>query len=406
MRRKDMKIVIIGGSFGGLTTAHELRRLLGARRHEIIVISKDRRFVFIPSLPWVAIGTKTLEQISFDLERPLTRKGIRFVHATVRQVDAKSQKVYTQDGEYAYDYLVIATGHRSANEAVPGLGPFDGPGHSLMSPPEAEEARDAWAKFLRDPGPVVVGCAPGASCLGPSYEFAFEIHHMLQQRKQRHRVPITFVTPEPFLGHFGVGGFGKSRQFLEGELEERDIRYLTSASVSKITDSLVELADGKIIESRYSLIIPPLAGVKAISDSSGLGNPKGFVPVDDHYCHKEFPNIYAVGVTVAFPPVEETPVPVNFPKTGHMTEQMARIAAHNIAAEIKGGEKRSQEPFVQCIMDMGDTATYMLADPVRSPRNRIKTSHGKRWLWAKKIFAHYYLWQIKRGGIKSPRWVW
>jgi len=56
-----MKIVIIGGSFGGLTTAHELRRLLGTRRHEITVISKDRRFVFIPSLPWVAMGTKTLE---------------------------------------------------------------------------------------------------------------------------------------------------------------------------------------------------------------------------------------------------------------------------------------------------------------------------------------------------------
>jgi sulfide:quinone oxidoreductase len=145
-----MKIVIIGGSFGGLTAAHELRRLLRAREHEITLISKDQRFVFIPALPWVAMGTKSLEQISFDLEGPLTRKGIRFVHATVRQVDAKSQMVYSHDGEHCYDYLVIATGHRSANEAVPGLGPFDGPGHSLVSPPEAEEAREAWANFLQD----------------------------------------------------------------------------------------------------------------------------------------------------------------------------------------------------------------------------------------------------------------
>jgi sulfide:quinone oxidoreductase len=401
-----MKIVIIGGSFGGLTAAHELRRLLRAREHEITLISKDRRFVFIPSLPWVAMGTKTLEQISFDLEHPLTRKGIRFVHDTVREIDAGSQKVHTPDGEYSYDYLVIATGHRSANEAVSGLGPFDGPGHSLMSPPEAEEARETWATFLQDPGPVVVGCAPGASCLGPSYEFAFEIHHMLQQQEQRHRVPITFITPEPFLGHFGIGGFGKARQFLEGELEERDIRYLTSAAVSKITDSSVELADGKLIESRYSLIIPPLAGVKAITDSPGLGNPKGFVPVDEHYRHKDFPNIYAVGVAVAFPPVEETPVPVNFPKTGHMTEQMAVVAAQNVASDIQGGEKRRKDLFAQCIMDMGNTGMNMLADPVRPPRNHVKMSEGKRWLWAKKIFAHYYLWQIKRGGIKTPKWVW
>ena len=219
-------------------------------------------------------------------------------------------------------------------------------------------------------------------------------------------MPITFVTPEPFLGHFGIGGFGKARQFLEGEFEERDIRYLTSAAVSKITDSSVELADGKLIESRYSLIIPPLAGVKAISDSPGLGNPKGFVPVDEHYTHNDFPNIYAVGVTVAFPPVDETPVPVNFPKTGHMTEQMARVAAHNIDADIQSGEKRSQDLFVQCIMDMGDRGMNMVADPVRPPRNHVKMSKGKHWLWAKKIFAHYYLWQIKRGGIKSPRWVW
>ncbi len=401
-----MKVVIIGGSFGGLSLAYELERLLPSKKCDITLISKDRRFVFIPSLPWLVMGIKTMEQISFDLEGPLTRKGVRFVNDTVRQIDTGSQKVLSNDAEYAYDYLVIATGHRSANEAVPGLGPFDGPGHSLMSPPEAEEARDTLVKFLQDPGPMVFGCAPGASCMGPAYEFAFEIDHLLKQRKQRHKVPITFVTPEPFLGHFGVGGFGKSRQFLEGEFEARDIRYFTSAAVSKITDLSVELADGKLIESRYSLIIPALGGVKAISDSPGLGNPKGFVPVDEHYCHKDFPNIYAVGVAVGFPPVEETPVPVNFPKTGHMTEQMANVAAHNIAAEVQGGEKKSQEPFVQCIMDMGDSAILMVADPVRAPRNRIKTSHGKRWLWAKKIFANYYLWKMKHGFTKSPKWVW
>ena len=166
------------------------------------------------------------------------------------------------------------------------------------------------------------------------------------------------------------------------------------------------LSFGKQFESRYSLIIPPLAGIKAISDSPGLGNPKGFVPVDEHYCHKEFPNIYAVGVAVAFPPVEETPVPVNFPKTGHMTEQMARVAARNIAAEIQGGEKISHDLFVQCIMDMGAKAVNLLADPVRPPRNYVKLSQGKRWLWAKKIFANYYLWKMKRGFTKSPKWVW
>ncbi|NOX73309.1 MAG: FAD-dependent oxidoreductase [Alphaproteobacteria bacterium] len=401
-----MHIIIIGGSFGGLTTAFDLRRLLPRGKHEITVISKERRFIFIPSLPWVAMGSKTLDDISFDLEKPLNTKGINFVNAAVTGIDAQKHKVTTDGETYAFDYLVIATGHRSANEAVPGLGPFDGPGHSLMSPPEAMEARETLAAFLADPGPMVIGCAPGASCVGPAYEFLFEVHHALKRRSLAHKVPITFVTPEPFLGHFGVGGFGKIRQYLEGELEERDVRYHTSAAVSKITDNSVELVDGKVFASQYSLIIPPLAGIKPVAKAKCLANPKGFIPVDANYRHQDFDNIYAVGVAVAMPPVEELPVPVNFPKTGHMTEQMAKIAARNIAADIQGGEKVSHELMVECIMDMGDKGAHIFADPVRPPRNKTAFSTGRRWLMAKRFFSNYYLWKMKRGATRSPKWVW
>ncbi|MEW5721617.1 MAG: FAD/NAD(P)-binding oxidoreductase [Thermodesulfobacteriota bacterium] len=401
-----MRIIIIGGSFGGLTAAYELRKRLGPGQCEITLLSKEQRFVFIPSLPWVAMGYKSLNQISFDLARPLEGHGIRFIHATVERIAPNEQKVFTDDETYSYDYLVIATGHRSANQAVVGLGPWDGPGHSLMSPPEAEEAREGLKVFLREPGPLVVGCAPGASCIGPAYEFAFEIDHLLRQRKRRHKVPMVFVTPEPFVGHFGVGGMGKARQFFEGEFEARDIRYFTSAAVSEITETSVRLADGKTFESRFSLIIPPLAGVKAVSESPKLSNPKGFIPVDEGYRHKEFPNIYAVGVAVAYPPVEVTPVPVNFPKTGHMTEQMAALAAHNIVADIRGGERITRDIWVDCLMDMGATGAHMRADPVRPPRNVAEMSEGKRWLWAKRVFERYYLWKARRGKTIPSGWGW
>ena len=401
-----MHIVIIGGSFGGLNVAYDLRRLLPRKSHKITVISKEPRFIFIPSLPWVAMGSKTIDNISFELEGSLKSTGIDFIAAAVDRIDPEANQVETASETIDYDYLVVATGHRSANEAVPGLGPFDGPGHSLMSAPEAEEVRDTWAAFLKDPGPMLIGCAPGASCLGPAYEFLFEAHHALKQRKLCHKAPMTFVTPEPFLGHFGVGGFGKIRQYLEGELEDRDVRYHTSAAITNIAEDSVETADGTIFESRYSLIIPPLAGVKAVAKAPGLGNPKGFIPVDAYYRHKDFNKIYAVGVAVALPPVEETPVPVNFPKTGHMTEQMARIAAKNIAADILGTEKTTHELMAECIMDMGDEGAHIVADPVRPPRNVSHLSSGRRWLWAKRFFADYYLWKLRRGANRSPRWVW
>jgi len=401
-----MNIVIIGGSFGGLNVAYDLRRLLPGKSHKITVISKDPRFVFIPSLPWVAMGSRTIDNISFALERPLNSKRIDFIEAAVERIDPNTSQVHTATATVDYDYLVVATGHRSANEAVPGLGPFDGPAHSLMSTPEAEEVRDSWAAFLEDPGPMVIGCAPGASCLGPAYEFLFEAHHALKQRKLCHMAPMTFITPEPFLGHFGVGGFGKIRQYLEGELEDRDVRYHTSAAITKISGDSVETADGATFTSKYSLIIPPLAGVKAVAEAPGLANPKGFIPVDPYYRHKDFNNIYAVGVAVALPPVEDTPVPVNFPKTGHMTEQMASIAAKNIAADILGTEKSTHELMAECIMDMGNEGAHIVADPVRPPRNVSKLSSGKRWLWAKRFFAGYYLWKLRRGSNKSPKWVW
>ncbi|MHB8264106.1 MAG: NAD(P)/FAD-dependent oxidoreductase [Acidimicrobiales bacterium] len=203
-----VRIVVVGGSFGGFTTAYALRRHLPADRAAITLISKDERFTFVPSLTWVATGLRTLDQISFPLAMPLARKGIAFVHEVVTGIDTDRKIVFTSQEEYPYDFLVVATGHRSANEAVEGLGPFDGPGHSPMSVPETEELRSAIQKLIVEPGPIVVGAAPGASCIGPAYELTFELDHLLRQRRLRHRVPITYITPEPYLGHMGMGGAG------------------------------------------------------------------------------------------------------------------------------------------------------------------------------------------------------
>jgi sulfide:quinone oxidoreductase len=108
--------------------------------------------------------------------------------------------------------------------------------------------------------------------------------------------------------------------------------------------------------------------------------------------------IYAVGVAVALAPVAETPVPVNFPKTGHMTEQMATIAAADIAARVEGREAPTAELLARCVLDMGDRGVYMAVDPVRPPRNKIPTvSEGIWWLWAKQAFERVYLWHARHG---------
>jgi sulfide:quinone oxidoreductase len=393
-----VRIVIVGGSFGGLTTAYELRRLLTPERAEITLLARDDQFRFVPSFPWVAMGQRRLEQISFSLATPLAAKKVRFEKATVTHIDTATKVVATDANEHPYDFLVVATGHRSANEAVPGLGPFDGPGHSPMSARETEELAQAIGRLLAEPGPVVIGAAPGASCIGPVYELAFELDHLLRRRGLRHQVPMTILTPEPFLGHMGMGGAGTIRSLLEGALEERDIAYRTSAAITRITEHAVETADTAPTPSVCSIVIPPLAGVEAVASTPGLSNPKGFVPVNDHYRHPSAEGVYAVGVAVALPPVAETRVPVNFPKTGHMTEQMARIAAADLAARLEGREAPTAELSARCVLDMGNRGAYMAVDPVRPPRDRIpNVSEGRRWLLAKQAFERAYLFSARRG---------
>jgi sulfide:quinone oxidoreductase len=393
-----VRVLVLGGSFGGLSTAYELRRHLGPDEAEVTLVSREPRFVFVPSLPLVALGARSVGQISFDLAPALARRQVAFAHETVLGVDHAAKTVTTDKAEHRYDFLVVATGHRSANEAVPGLGPFDGPGHSLMSAPEAEELGAAVRHLLAEPGPVVVGAAPGASCIGPAYEFAFQLDHLLRRRRLRHAVPISFVTPEPFLGHMGMGGVGTARQLLEAAFDERDISYMVSAAVTGLTADAVEVAGRKPLPSVLSMVIPPLGGVEAVAASPGLANPKGFVPVDSRYRHPGAEGLYAVGVAVAMAPAGETPVPVNFPKTGHMTEQMARAAAADIAARARGAEGKAAELGARCILEMGDRGVYLDVDRARPPRDKIPTvSEGRRWLLAKRAFERLYLYQASRG---------
>lgn len=392
-----VNIAIVGASFGGLSTAYELRRRLGPDQARITVVSKQSRFVFVPSLPWVAMGTRTLEQISLDVAPPLASRQIDFAKETVLRIDAASKKLETDAGVRPYDVLVVATGHRSANEAVEGLGPFGGPGHSLMSAPEAEELAVAVGALLENPGPVVIGAAPGASCIGPAYEFAFELDHLLRRHGKRHAVPISFLTPEPFLGHMGMGGAGAIRPLLERAFEERDIEHRTSVAIARIAEDHVELSGGQRLASALSMVIPPLAGVDAVA-GSGIANPKGFLAVDPHYRCDLAEDVYAVGVAVAMAPVESGAVAVNFPKTAHMTEQMAAIAADDIAARVGGGSGHIKELAARCIMDMGDRGVYMSVDPVRPPRNKIPSiSQGRRWALAKRAFEKIYLASARHG---------
>lgn len=388
------KIIVLGGSFGGLTAAFELKRLLG-KKADVTVVSDDDKFVFIPSLPWLAMGWRKAGDITLSLKPILESKGIAFVHEKAAGVDADGSKVITGTKEIFYDFLVIATGPHLAFEEVPGLGPEKGHTECIFTLDQAERTNSAWSRFLESPGSIVIGSVQGVSCSGPPYEYAFEVDAELRRRKIRHKAPITFVTSEPYAGHFGIGGLRNSRRLMEDEFAKRDIKIIANTAVEEFTAGEAKLKDGARLPFKLSMFAPAMKGVPAVAH---LGNPRGFIPVDGRYRHTKYKNIFSAGVAVAIAPPEPTPVPTGVPKTGYMTVRMAKTAARTIVSDITGAAPPEEIPIeVFCLMDTGKKAMYMKASPVLPPRQESELAEGIVYKWLKIGFEKYFMYKIRHG---------
>lgn len=395
MTAPKKRVVIVGGSFGGINAAYALRRKLRDRA-EITLISREAEFTFIPSLPWVILGWRDPARLQVPLGAPLARRGIRFVHGDALELHPDRAEVRTAGEGFPYDYLVIASGAELDYAAVPGIGP-GAYTQSTFSSAEAVMARDALARTLQlDRGRIVIGAAPGASCIGPAYELAMQIDTALRRVRRRHRFHVEFVTPEPFVGHFGVGGIGKSGRLFEDEFAERHITGVINASMVEARLDRLVLADGTEHPFDFGLVIPAFLGSPFVRGAAGLANPRGFITVTPELRSTKFENIYAVGVAIAIAPPAPTPVPVAVPKTGGMTDLMAQAAAHNIAADITGGTKVDGLTLAaSCIADAGDTAFWLRADPFLPPRNRVQHKRGKWAHYLKGVFESYYLARVR-----------
>ena len=399
-------IVVLGAGTGGMPAAYEMRAALGSE-HRVTVVNAVDYFQFVPSNPWLAVGWRDRETITFPIRPALERKGIAFVAQPVARIDAEGNRLELQDGSaLAYDYLVITTGPKLAFDEVPGAGPA-GHTQSICSVDHAEQAWGNYQQFLQNPGPAIIGAMPGASCFGPAYEFAFIFSSDLQKRKLRHKVPITFVTSEPYIGHMGLGGVGDSKGMLESELRGRDIKWITNAKVTKVEAGkmfVTELnEDGQVrkeheLPFRYSMMLPAFKGVDAVAAVEGLCNPRGFVLIDEFQRSKKYRNIFSAGVCVAIPPVEVTPVPTGAPKTGYMIESMITAIVHNIAAEIEGKPADAKGTWnAICLADMGDTGAAFVALPQIPPRNVNWFKKGKWVHLAKVAFEKYFMYKMKNG---------
>ncbi len=351
------RVVVLGAGISGHTAATFLRDWLGPQ-HEVVVVTPNSKWNWIPSNIWVGVGQMTKDDVVFDLAPVYEKVGIDYRQAKALSIHPEGGEAedvpyvtieYTGQGKegekelISYDYLINATGPKLNFGATEGLGPDNGYTVSVCTADHAthanEELQKAIAKMKAgERQRFVIGTGHGmCTCQGAAFEYVFNIEHELRKAGVRDLADIKWISNESFLGDFGIGGLhlkqggyaASSRLFAESLYTERGIEWTIGAHVNKVEEGKIhyELLDGSTgeMEFDFSMLIPPFAGVglKAYAkDGSDMTEkifaPNGFLKVDADYTPKpyeewkasdwpktyqnpDYPNIFAVGIAFAPP---------------------------------------------------------------------------------------------------------
>ena len=410
------RTVILGAGVAGHTAATRLRKKIG-RKHEVIVVTPNSKWNWIPSNIWVGVGRMPPEQVTFPLE-PIYRKlGITYIQARATELhpegDAPDPTPYVvaerTDGDHAggavrvpYDYLLNATGPKLGFEAVPGLGP-DGNTQSVCTAGHAAGAAADFARAIErmragERQTFVVGTSAGTcTCEGAAFEYVFNVEHELRQAGVRDRAEVIYLSNEHELGDFGVAGLQMkisgwvthSKMWAESLYAERGIKWIVRAHVEHVEPGVIhyETLDGErhTLAFDFAMLIPPFGGVglrafdRAGADTTAeLFAPSGFMYVDADYTKKpfeewkaadwpstyqspKFPNVFAAGI--AFAPPHQISRPFTSPngtliapappRTGMPSGIMGRVVANSIADLIKHGGPQSAPSHHASMAQMG-----------------------------------------------------
>lgn len=394
-----MKVLVIGGNFAGSTAAMEIKRKLKSKV-EVTLIDRNDDFIYIPSLIWVPIKRRNIEDIVIPRRKILEKKGVKFVKDIALKIEPNENKVYTENGVYDYDHLIIATGPKVNYDIAPGVREYS---CYIGTPPKAMETREKLEEFKKNPGPIVIGATQNAGCMGAAYEFLFNIEKWLREENIRKKVDLYWVTPEPYLGHFGIDGMPLGEAMLKKFMEMFHIHYRTNVGIKEVTKDSVILSNNEEIKSKFTMLMPPFIGVDFIANSPKLESPaNNFITVLPNYRHEKIENIWAAGLAVnVIPPFQQGDVPFSVPKTGYPSDVTGKIVANNIVKTIKGETNLEEKPWGKitglCIMDAGKKEVIIVSNTLFKPRVFALMLPNVIYDINKVILEKYFLWKLRNG---------
>jgi sulfide:quinone oxidoreductase len=375
-------VLILGGGVGGLVTANELRTKL-SKEHRIIVVDRERAFVFSPSLLWLMTGDRTAAKISRPLAR-LEKKGIELIPGEIEAIDPKRREVIVQGQTLTADYIVLALGADLAPDSIPGLSKA---GHNFYSLSGAESFQSAFRDFSGGKL-VVLTAAPAYKCPAAPYEAAMLLEAACRKRGIGNGTEIHLYAAEP--GPMGVAGPEVSKAVRQ-MVEDKGIQYYPEHQISRVDGQarLLKFVNGA--EASYDLLayVPPHRA-PGVVHSAGLTSESGWISVNRSTLETTFPGVYALGDVVSIPLKLGKPLP----KAGVFAHAEASVVVRNIAREITGKGKPAQfNGDGECFIETGDgKAGLGRGNFYGEPLPQVKMHPpARRWHAAKVFFEKDWL---------------
>ena len=370
-------VIVLGGGVGGLVAASELRRRLG-KEHQVILVDRDGKHIFWPSLLWLQVGLREPDGIVRSLTL-LERKGIQVLQGQVQRIDPVQKVVQVDGKELQADFLVISLGAQLAPESVPGLAQA---GHNLYTLAGATAIRDARRDLVEGQLVVLIAKTP-YKCPAAPTEAALLLDYDLRKRKLRDRVSVSLYTPEP--GPMPVAGPEVSTG-VRKLLEERDISYHPQHQITEVSNSAGTLRFANGAEANYDFLvyIPPHVAPTVVREA-GLTGESGWVPVNRQSMETRFPGVYAIGDVTGIPLVVGMPLP----KAGVFAHREAEAVAQTIAARVSGqGKDGTFDGHGECFVEVGGGKSgFGRGNFYAEPRPEVKFHQPTRYWHAAKVLV-------------------
>ena len=356
-------VVILGGGFGGLAAANEIRNSLDSSKVKITIIDKKDWFMVGYAKLWIMNGTRTFENSIGSLDN-LSKKQINFIKDEITEINPKNSFVKIKSGKISFDFLIISMGAILAPEKIPGLVEN---GFNLYDHNQLHQINKKLNEIKSGKIAIVIMGMP-YKCPPAPFEASLLVDSMLRKRGIRDSVQIDFYSPAPIT--LPAAGPEVSKQILDLVNSEK-ITFHNSQKIKHVEPKKL-IFENNEYNFDILLAIPPHIAPKVIYDSN-LALKPGFISIDRD-CKTPFENIFAVGDVTSLT-VNDT---MAVPKAGIFAEGEGIIVAKNIISKLESNEKSILfDGKGGCFLESGrDTASIIEVDMFtnQKPTTRLTES--------------------------------